>query len=368
MSAVDFDVIVVGAGVVGLAIARACALRSRAVLVLESERSIGTQISSRSSEVIHAGLYYPTGSLKARLCVAGNAAMQEYCRTRSIGYLRCGKLVVATRKEQRAALEHLKRQAELNGVQGCRVISAAEARELEPEVECMSALLSPSSGIVDSHALINTLAADLEAADGIIVLGTRFVAARQRGGRMHVDTLADGEAFRVRSRWLVNAAGLGATAVARAIEELPPAAVPPMFLAKGNYFRTSLRPFRRLVYPLPEPGGLGIHATPDLSGSIRFGPDVQWVAAPDYRVDVSRKDAFESAIRAYWPRLPSTTLAPDYAGIRPKIAGPGDPAADFCISQVGNHGIPGVINLFGIESPGLTAALPLGDLIAATID
>lgn len=361
------DVVVVGAGVVGLAVGRALAREGREVLVLEAERQFGTGSSSRNSEVIHAGLYYPTGSLKARLCVDGRRRLYEYCAARGIAHRRLGKLVVATRSGQLATLQSIAAQAQANGVENCRLIDAAAAQRLEPQLACIAALHSAQTGIVDSHGLMLALLGDLESAGGVLACGAPFVRAQRRGDGWIVDT-GGASPFALAADGLVNAAGLQAQQVASAIEPLPAAAIPPRRLARGCYFQLAGRaPFSRLIYPVPVPGGLGVHLTLDLGGQARFGPDVEWIDALDYTVDPRRADAFYAEVREYWPPLPDASLVPAYAGIRPKLSGPGEPAADFVIAGPAAHGVPGLVNLFGIESPGLTACLAIGEHVAALL-
>ncbi|MGE0799262.1 MAG: NAD(P)/FAD-dependent oxidoreductase [Lautropia sp.] len=363
------DVVVVGAGVVGLACARALALAGRDVLVIESEAGIGMGTSSRNSEVIHAGIYYPPASSKAELCVAGRARLYDYCRARGIAHRRCGKLIVATAPEQQPQLDALQRTAARNGV-ALQPLSAAAARALEPQLHCVAALASPESGIVDSHALMLSYQGDLEAAGGLCVFETTVVGVDLRGGEAIVATRGrDGE-LALSARLLVNSAGLQALPLAAAMRGFPAARVPAAHYAKGNYFALSGRaPFDRLIYPVPEAAGLGVHLTIDLGGQARFGPDVEWVAGPDddgvYAVDPARADAFYAEIRRYWPALPDRALLPAYAGIRPKLQAAGEPARDFLIEGPAEHGVPGVVQLFGIESPGLTASLAIGDRVAA---
>lgn len=358
------DCVVIGAGVVGLAIARELALRGREVLVLEAEDAIGTGTSSRNSEVIHAGIYYPTGSLKARLCVAGREALYRLCQERHIAHRRIGKLIVATSEEQTATLKRYAAQAAANGVDDLRWLTAAEVKQLEPELRCVAALLSPSTGIVDSHELMLTLEADLEAHGGAIALGSPVVGGRleEDGVTLHVGGRAPST---VRAGFVVNSAGLAAQAVSRCLEGIAPDAVPERHLAKGHYFTLAGRsPFGRLVYPLADSAGLGVHVTLDLQGRARFGPDVQWVDEIDYDVDAARRAAFAQAIRAYYPGLDESRLQPAYAGIRPKIVGPGQPPADFCVRGPAAHGGAPYLALYGIESPGLTASLALARLVA----
>ncbi|MGQ2992588.1 NAD(P)/FAD-dependent oxidoreductase [Variovorax sp.] len=364
----DLDCAVIGGGVVGLAVARALALAGREVMVLEAEGAIGTGTSSRNSEVIHAGIYYPQGSLKATLCVEGKQLLYAYAEARGVPHRRCGKLIVATSTEQVAELEAIRLKAAANGVDDLEQISAARAVALEPQLRCMAALVSPSTGIVDSHALMLSLLGDLENAGGMLALKSAVTRADLEEGGI-VLTAQDGTRLRCRS--VVNAAGLGAPDLARHFGGLATETVPTAHFAKGNYFTLSGRaPFGRLVYPVPEPGGLGVHLTIDLGGQAKFGPDVQWVSSPDdLVVDPARGDAFYAEVRKYWPALPDGALIPGYAGMRPKISGPGDPAADFRIDGPRAHGVRGLVNLFGIESPGLTSSLAIGryvvDLLAA---
>ncbi len=359
------DAVVVGAGIVGLACAQALAQAGHEVLVIEASEGIGTGVSSRNSEVIHAGLYYPRDSLKARLCVRGRDLLYAYAASRGVAVNRCGKLVVATDASQEAPLDALLAQAHRNGVSDVVRIDAAQARALEPQVHCVAALLSPSSGIADSHGVMLALQGDIENAGGMVVFHTRFLGAAP---------VSDGFELRIegaeplRTRWLVNSAGLGAQAVAQGIESLAPRHIPTLYHARGQYASLSGRaPFQRLVYPLPEPGGLGVHFTLDMGAQGKFGPDVQWAEAPDYRLDATRSDAFYAEVRKYWPALPDGALQPSYVGVRPKISGPGEPAADFRIDGAELHGLPGLVNLFGIESPGLTASLAIAEVVAARL-
>jgi L-2-hydroxyglutarate oxidase LhgO len=361
------EVVVIGAGVVGLAIGRALALAGREVLVLEAERHFGTGTSSRNSEVIHAGLYYPTGSLKARLCVDGRRQLYAYCSAHGVAHKRLGKLIVATRGEHIDALQAIHRRALANGVENCTMIEATEARRLEPQLRCVAALHSQETGIVDSHGLMLALLGDLEAAGGTLACSAPFERAQRHGDGWIVHT--GGEApFALEAALLVNAAGLHAQEVAAAIESLGTEHIPPRFLARGCYFQLAGRaPFSRLIYPVPAPGGLGVHLTLDLGGQARFGPDVEWIDAVDYTVDPHRADAFYAEVREYWPQLADVSLAPAYAGIRPKLVGPGEPPADFVIAGPEAHGVDGLVNLFGIESPGLTACLAIGARVDALL-
>jgi D-amino-acid oxidase len=358
----EIDCVVVGAGVVGLAVARALAMAGRETLILEREHRFGSGVSSRNSEVIHAGIYYPQDSLKARLCVAGRRLLYDYCREHKIAHRQCGKLIVAMSGE-RSQAEAIRERAARNGVDDLAWLSQAEAKRLEPELNCTGALLSPSTGIVDSHGLMLSLLGDAEAHGATIAYGAGVTGLQPRGGRIAV-TANDDDVPSLSARLVVNSAGLDAVAVAGRIAGFPAAHIPRAYLAKGSYFTLSGKsPFSRLIYPMPEPGGLGTHLTLDLGGQAKFGPDVDWIDKPDYTVDPARVTKFEAAIRRYWPGLEDGRLSPGYAGIRPKIAGPGEPDADFRIEGPETHGVPGIINLFGIESPGLTAALAIAEAV-----
>ncbi|MEW5890014.1 MAG: NAD(P)/FAD-dependent oxidoreductase [Pseudomonadota bacterium] len=349
---------VIGAGVIGLACARELARRGIDTVILEAGDAIGTQTSSRNSEVIHAGIYYPAGSLKARLCVSGRHELYEFCRSHGVAHRRCGKLIVATDVAQLDALEELREKARTNGVEDLRLLTAAEARALEPELACRAALLSPATGIVDSHGLMLALLGEAQSRGAVLALRSPVLAGVV--GRDLVLEVSGAEPMRLRAERVINAAGLHAPRVAAALDGLALHHVPRAWLAKGNYYSLSGRaPFSRLIYPVPEPGGLGVHLTLDLGGQARFGPDVEWVDDIDYRVDPQRAGRFYAEVRKYWPRLAEGALQPAYAGIRPKIAGPGAPAADFLIQGPAEHGVAGLLNLFGIESPGLTACLAL---------
>ena len=360
------DCVVIGAGVVGLAVARALAMAGREVLVLEAENAIGTQISARNSEVIHAGMYYPTGSLKARLCVRGRGLLCAYLQERGIAHQRCGKLIVATSDAQVAELHTIARQGAANGVDDLVWLTAQQALAMEPALRCVAALHSPSTGTVDSHGLMLSLLGDIENAGGMLALNATLATAV-----CGIDgiTLEAVDGTRLRAQAVVNAAGLQAPDLARRFAGLPAQHVPQAWYAKGNYFSLSGRsPFSRLIYPVPQPGGLGVHLTLDLGGQARFGPDVEWVDDPqDVTVRAQRAEGFYAAIRDYWPSLPDGALLPAYAGIRPKIQGPGQGSADFCIQGPAVHGVPGLVNLFGIESPGLTSALAMGEHVAALL-
>ena len=359
------DCVVVGAGVIGLALARALALQGREVLVLEAASAIGTGTSARNSEVIHAGIYYAQGSLKARLCVQGRQMLYDYCAARGIGHSRCGKLLVATRHAQLAQLQSIIAKAMANGVHDLVLLTREQARALEPQLECVAAVHSPSTGIVDSHALMLSLQGDLEGAGGVVVLNTALAAAQC--GPSAIILIADGTELQAKT--VVNAAGLQAPALARRFVGLAPQHVPPSYYAKGHYFTLSGRaPFSRLIYPVPDAAGLGVHLTLDLGGQAKFGPDVQWVDSPDdLLVDAARSQGFYAEVRKYWPALADGALQAGYAGIRPKIHAPGEPACDFWIQGSASHGVPGLVNLFGIESPGLTCALAIGAYVAAMV-
>jgi L-2-hydroxyglutarate oxidase LhgO len=358
------DCVVVGAGVVGLAVARALALQGREVMVLEAADAIGTGTSARNSEVIHAGLYYPAGSLKARLCVQGREMLYAYCAERGVPHRRCGKLIVATAAEQIPALEGIAARALANGVTDLQWLDAAAAQALEPALQCVAALHSPSTGIIDSHALMLALQGDLEHAGGLVALNSPLAQAHCTAEGIHLQA-ADGTVLLART--VVNAAGLAAPDLARRFEGLDPRHVPTPYYAKGNYFTLAGRaPFSRLIYPAPEAAGLGVHLTLDLGGQARFGPDVQWVDDPaDLQVDPARGDAFYAEVRKYWPGLADSALLPGYAGMRPKITAPGEAAADFVVQGPAVHGVPGLVNLFGIESPGLTSSLAIAAHVAA---
>jgi len=353
------DVVVIGAGVVGLAVARALALQGREVMVLEAADAIGTGTSSRNSEVIHAGIYYPQGSLKARLCVEGKVLLYDYCAQRGIGHSRCGKLIVATHASQIPQLQAIIAKAAANGVPDLVLLTREQAQALEPELECVAAVLSPSTGIVDSHALMLALQGDLENAGGMVVLNAPLAQAHCAPSAI-VLVAEDGTELAAQS--VVNAAGLQAQALASRFAGLDAQHVPPSHYAKGNYFMLSGRsPFSRLIYPVPEAAGLGVHLTLDLGGQAKFGPDVQWVDSPDdLVVDPRRGDAFYAEVRKYWPGLPDGALLAGYAGIRPKIQAPDQPARDFLIQGPAEHGVASLVNLFGIESPGLTSSLAIG--------
>jgi L-2-hydroxyglutarate oxidase LhgO len=357
------ECVVIGAGVIGLAVARRLARAGREVIVLEAAEGIGTVTSSRNSEVIHAGIYYPAGSLMARMCVSGKRALYEYCGDHGIPHRNCGKLIVATTPKETLRLQSIRAHAEANGVFDLQTLSGEAARALEPALNCDAALLSPSTGIIDSHAFMLALRGDAEDGGAVCAFHTPLLRAKALAGRIELD--AGGIApITLECRILVNAAGLGASAVARSIDGMPIDLIPQAYLAKGNYFSCSApAPFSRLIYPVPEPGGLGVHLTLDMAGQARFGPDVEWVDAINYAVDPARAERFYPAIRRYWPALPDGALMPSYSGIRPKIVPPAVAVQDFLIQGPPHHGVDGLINLFGIESPGLTSSLAIADYV-----
>ena len=357
----EVDCIVVGAGVVGLAVARALAMSGREVIILEAAEGIGTGTSSRNSEVIHGGIYYPANSLMARFCVAGRRMLYPFCAEKNVPHVNCGKLIVATNEREDAMLAGIKMRAEANGVEGMRVLTAAEAIAMEPNLQCTSALLSPATGIVDSHGFMVALQGDAENAGAVAVFHSPMLAARAKDRWIEVDVGGE-EPMTLRCRLLVNSAGLDAPGLAGKIAGMPQDRVPTTYYAKGNYFTLAGRsPFSRLIYPVPVPGGLGVHLTIDLGGQARFGPDVEWIDSLDYTVDPSRSDSFYAAVRTYWPGLKDGALQPGYAGIRPKIVPKGAPGQDFVVQGPQTHGVAGLINLFGIESPGLTASMAIAE-------
>ena len=357
------DCVVIGAGVIGLAVARRLAQAGRELVLLEAAEGIGTVTSSRNSEVIHAGIYYRAGSLMARMCVDGRRALYEYCRDHGIPHRNCGKLIVATTPQETSRLRSIRAHAEANGVLDLQTLSGEDARALEPALSCEAALLSPSTGIIDSHSYMLALRGDAEAHGAAFAFHTPLLRARTRTGHIEIDCGGDAP-MTLECRLLVNAAGLSAPAVARAIDGMPLDLIPPAYLAKGSYFSCTARaPFSHLIYPVPEPGGLGVHLTLDIAGQARFGPDVEWVDTIDYAVDPLRAERFYPAIRRYWPTLPDGALMPGYSGIRPKIVPPAVAVQDFLIQGPRDHGVEGLINLFGIESPGLTSSLAIAEYV-----
>lgn len=363
------DVLVIGAGVVGLAVGRAMALRGHAVIVAEAEKAIGTGVSSRSSEVIHAGMYYPVGSLRAQHCVEGARALFQFCETHGVPHRRCGKLIVASDDGEASAIAAIRDRGDANGVEGLELLDAAQAKRLEPNLACTLALHSPNTGIIDSHALMLALLGEIEDRGGSLAVQTKVEHLARSEGQWQA-SFGGAEAGTMPFDAVVNAAGFGAPGIAARTEGYLESSVPRLHLARGNYFGCTGKPaFTRLIYPAPRvDGGLGIHLTLDLNGRVRFGPDVEWINEPDYRVDPARAESFYGAIRRYWPGLPEGVLFPDYAGLRPKLTGPGEPAADFRIEGPVEHGLPGLVHLFGIESPGLTSSLSLSEDVADRLE
>jgi L-2-hydroxyglutarate oxidase LhgO len=367
------DAVIIGAGVVGLAVARAIAQKlsiahkDPSVYVLEAEQSIGTQTSSRNSEVIHAGIYYPKGSLKAKFCVQGKWLLYEYLNERGLAHKRLGKLIVATNSQQDEMLGEIEKKACANGVDDLVRLSQKEALQLEPELRCTSALLSPSTGILDTHSYMLSLQGDLENHGGMVIFQTKVIGAdcTASGCCVHTDS---GESLQ--ARWVVNCSGLGAPLLARKFSGLDQSKIPQAYYAKGNYFLLREKsPFSHLIYPVPEAAGLGVHLTLDLGGQAKFGPDVEWVSEPyDLNVHASRGEIFYEAVRTYWPALPDNSLVPGYAGIRPKINSPQEPAADFCILGPKDHGVPGLVHLLGIESPGITSSLAIAQEVSSQLE
>lgn len=359
------DAIVVGAGVIGLAVARAIASAGRSVVVVERHSHAGTETSSRNSGVIHSGIYYPPGSSKARLCVRGRSLFYQYCRERNVPHLQCGKLIVATSSEV-SKLEALHANALCNGVDSLQWLDRAGIRAMEPVLCSEVGLWCPDTGIVSVHEFFTALHADVELAGGHVVFRTRFLGSQPTAAGHEVRLDCDGEPMSMRCSWLVNSAGLAAIEMLRLIGGYPGQRIPPQYFAKGNYFDFSGRsPFRHLVYPMPGAAGLGVHGTLDMAGRLRFGPDVEWVEGVpeklDYAVDPDRVGQFIAAIREYWPEIPAGSLHPSYSGMRPKLVGPGAAAADFRIEGPVEHDVPGLINLLGMESPGLTSSLAIAE-------
>jgi L-2-hydroxyglutarate oxidase LhgO len=357
------QVLVVGAGVIGLAVGRALALAGHEVVIAEAANAIGTGVSSRNSEVIHAGLYYPTGSRRAYHCPRSRRMLYAFCESHGVPHRKTGKLVVATSQAELPSLERILKQSEINGVEGVKIIDAATAKRLEPELACVAAMHSPETGVADSHRLMLALRGDLEDRGGVIAFNTPIdrLAPAQNGWIAFFGG-ENGESMRFDA--VVNSAGLGAQRLARATEDYPAERVPRLVLAKGNYFSCGRAAFSRLIYPVPVPGGLGVHVTVDLAGRMRFGPDVEWIEKENYDVDAGRAQSFYERIRTYWPGLPDGALAPDYCGIRPKLSGPGEPPRDFLIEGLAQHGLDRLVHLFGIESPGLTCALSIAEEVA----
>ncbi|MEY4514762.1 MAG: hypothetical protein RLZZ450_6884 [Pseudomonadota bacterium] len=361
------DVAVIGAGVVGLAVARALALAGREVVVIEAERMVGSHTSARNSEVIHAGIYYPRGSLKAKLCVEGKLALYEYCRAKDVSHKNLGKLIVATRDDDLAALAGIREHAANNGVTDLEPLTAEDVHALEPRVTAVAGLWSPSTGIIDSHSYMSALKRDAEELGANVVLASPVLEGKVRDDGIEL-TIGGTQPTRVLCKSVVNSAGLWAPIIARKIAGIPEATIPGAYFAKGHYFTMAGKsPFKHLVYPVPVPGGLGIHVTLDLAGQVRFGPDVSWLDSVDYTFDPARAGSFYQAIRTYYPDLQDDSLVPGYTGIRPKLAPAGSPNADFVIQGPSEHGIPGLVNLYGIESPGLTASLAIANITAGLV-
>lgn len=357
------DAVVIGAGVVGLAVARALAQSGREVVILERHGLLGSETSSRNSEVIHAGIYYPKGSLKAQLCLEGRDALYEFCRSHHVPYRRCGKLIVAPELSDLASLEAIAAAAKANGVHDLQQIDGHQARSLEPALRCEAALLSPSTGIIDSHAYMLALLGDAEANGAMLALDSPVTSIQPEADGIRL-RVGGAEEMDLLAAVVVNSAGLSAVALAEGIGTQPSYHLPQAYLAKGSYYSLAGRsPFSRLVYPTPEPGGLGVHLTLDLAGQARFGPDVEWIDEVDYRVDPARADSFYAVVRRYWPDLPDGALVPAYSGIRPKISAKAAPAADFRIDGSDQHGVRSLVHLFGIESPGLTASLAIAERV-----
>jgi len=358
------DCLVVGAGVIGLAVARALALGGREVIVLEAHDCTGSEISSRNSEVIHAGIYYPAQSLKARFCVAGRKQLYAYCEEHKLRFKRCGKFIIAASEDQRSQLQEIKENARNNGVDDLVYLDKGEMERREPQVRCAAALWSPSTGILDSHAYMLNLQAELENAGGLIVFNSTVAGGCLENGQLVLEVGTGANPFRLTANTVVNCAGLGGDRLAQSIKGINQGTIPSYQYARGNYFTCPGKaPFNSLIYPLPNDYGLGVHVTLDMEGNLRFGPDVEWVDEINYAVDPSRSEAFYEAIRSYWPDIAGKPLVPAYSGIRPKINGRGMPAADFQIQGENENGIPGLINLFGIESPGLTSSLAIADYV-----
>jgi len=367
------DVVVIGAGVIGLAIARALALGGRAVTILEKNARIGEETSARNSEVIHAGIYYPSGSLKARLCVEGRHLLYDFCESRKIAHEKLGKLIVATHTGQDEQLGRLLRQAEENGVDDLRKMSRAEVAALEPELSTCGGVFSPSTGIIDSHQYMLALLGEAEASGASLARNAKVTGIDKTSDGFKLTVRNAGEQVTLKARTLVNSAGLWATRIAGLVQGLASRFVPETYLAKGNYVTLTARnPFHHLIYPVPEPGGLGVHLTIDMAGTGRFGPNVEWLsihdpAAIDYSVSPALTEIFAPRIAEYWPKVTAGMLAPGYSGVRPKVGGPQDPNADFRIEGPATHGLDGLVNLFGIESPGLTASLAIAERVKGLV-
>ena len=362
------DCAVIGAGVIGLAVARRLAMSGREVVVLEAETHFGTHTSSRNSEVMHAGIYYPTGSLKARLCFPGRQALYRYCAEHAVNHRRIGKVIVACDDTERAGLAKYLQQGEINGCDDLRMLSAAELAEMEPEVRCVAGFLSPSTGIIDAHGLMLAYLGDLEQHGGALALASPVLSGKVSGDGIVLE-VGGAESMTLVCRTVVNCAGFHAQALARNLTGVPPATIPPTYYAIGHYYTLSGKaPFNRLVYPVARQDWLGVHVTLDLGGQVKFGPDITWIDRIDYNFDASREQAFYTAIRRYYPGLKDGALQPGYTGIRPKLHRQGEPAPDFVIQGPRDHGVPGLVNLYGIESPGLTSSLAIGDYVAELLE
>lgn len=363
----DIDAIVVGAGVVGLAVGRALAMSGREVLVIDRHKHIGQETSSRNSEVIHAGIYYPKDSLKAKLCVRGRDMLYDYCQSHHVEHQKLGKLIVATNDEQAENLHKIYHKALGNGVDDCTYLDQQQLREMEPHLNAVRAIHSPSTGIINSHELMLAYQADLEAHGGTVVLDTPVLKGEVIDGGFRLSCGGD-EPMEITCRELINSAGLGAQDLAHSVKGVPEESIPKQYLSRGCYFTLSGKaPFKHLIYPMPNNAGLGVHLTLDLQGQARFGPDTQWIDEIDYTVDPRRGDAFYGAVRDYFPALEDGRLDPAYSGIRPKISGPGEEAADFMIAGPAAHGVPGWIGLYGIESPGLTSSMAIAEQVLAEL-
>jgi len=359
---------VIGAGVVGLAIARRLAMSGREVVVLEAEEAFGTHTSSRNSEVIHAGIYYPTGSLKARLCVAGRKALYRYCAEHDVRHRRIGKIIVACDESELPGLKKYKEQAEINGVDDLRMLTTGELAEMEPNVRCVAGFISPSTGIIDSHGLMLEYLGDAESHGASLALASPVLSGNIDNGGIVLE-VGGAEPMTLRCDTVVNSAGFSAQAVARSIAGIPAGTIPATHYAKGHYYTLSgTAPFKRLVYPVARQDWLGVHVTIDLGGQVKFGPDFEWIDQVDYRFDESREAAFYRSIRRYYPALKDGSLAPGYTGIRPKTHGPGEPVPDWSIQGPRDHGVPGLVNLYGVESPGLTSSLAIADNVARLLE
>ena len=368
--------VVIGAGVIGLAVAREMALQGRETILLERESAFGTISSARNSEVIHAGIYYPKDSLKAKLCVEGNRMLYEYCRTHHVATQPYGKLIVASDDSQLDDLQAILYKAQQNNVPEIKMITGEQAKSMEPELQCSAAVLSASTGIVDSHGFMLSLLGGFEDAGGMIAYQSPLISAKPIGSKAQDGfelEIGGSDAMKIQTKLLINCAGMSAPAIAKKIEGLAQEQIPKAYFAKGNYFSLSGKsPFKHLIYPIPEPGGLGVHLTLDMGGQAKFGPDVEWLEIDDenqidYTVNPKRGDGFYAAVRKYWPGLKDNALQPDYSGVRAKIVPPNSPAGDFCFNMPKDHGLEGLFNLYGFESPGLTSSLAIAKYLEGQI-